>query len=249
MTLSLILLNSMRTSLIVLLILLAPFAMVFADSDTGDAPIVDTTANPTSFSQPFDLPEGSSCTDSGECATGLECKKLAFTGGNYCQKATGTTQPTTNNQSTSGGGSKSQVGEFKEGESCSPARYGQRGGCNTDLICTNSVCSKPVIQNTSNQNGESDESNQPKLLNPLRAGTVEELFMVLLDAVKTILQIFFVIALVWCGWLFIEAQGNEDKLKKARKAFMYTIIGGVIVVGISFILGILNATVSSLKVI
>lgn len=91
--------------------------------------------------------------------------------------------------------------------------------------------------------------NSPKLLNPLRAGTVEELFMVLLDAVKTILQIFFVIALVWCGWLFIEAQGNEDKLKKARKAFMYTIIGGVIVVGISFILGILNATVSSLKVI
>ena len=38
-------------------------------------------------------------------------------------------------------------------------------------------------------------------------------------------------AIVYSGLLFILAQGNDTKLKDAKRIFLYTIIGGVILLG------------------
>lgn len=40
-----------------------------------------------------------------------------------------------------------------------------------------------------------------------------------------------VIFIIWSGFLFVSARGNEEQIKKARTTFFWTIIGTVILLG------------------
>lgn len=69
--------------------------------------------------------------------------------------------------------------------------------------------------------------------NPLKGTTnsIPQLVNNLFDAIIQIGLVFVVMAIIYSGLQFILAQGNEDKLKKARSVFLYTVIGGVILLG------------------
>lgn len=64
------------------------------------------------------------------------------------------------------------------------------------------------------------------LRNPLRnICGFEEFVRLLLQAVIAIGTPIAVLFIVYSGFLFVTAQGSEDKLKKAKDTFFYTIIG------------------------
>lgn len=92
-----------------------------------------------------------------------------------------------------------------------------------------------------------DES--ARLENPL-SGTVGSIP----DLVRTILEIAMMIAIpivalaiIYSGFLFVSAQGNEEKLKKARQTFFYTIIGGALVLGAVVIANAIAGTIDQLR--
>ncbi len=54
------------------------------------------------------------------------------------------------------------------------------------------------------------------------------------------------LAIVYCGFLFVAARGNSEKLGKAKDALLYTCIGAAILLGSWALATMIQATVSGL---
>ena len=77
--------------------------------------------------------------------------------------------------------------------------------------------------------GSCDPATQ--LCNPLAANTFAELVKSLANALVAIAIPFVVIFLIWSGFLFVSARGNEQQITKAKQTFYWTILGAAVVVG------------------
>lgn len=58
---------------------------------------------------------------------------------------------------------------------------------------------------------------------------------------------FLVIFMIYSGFMFVEAQGNEEKLSKAKKNFLYVIIGACLIFGAWLIATVLKGTVDQIE--
>jgi hypothetical protein len=97
--------------------------------------------------------------------------------------------------------------------------------------------------------GEGGETPPIKLENPLGDGTSSILILLtkLLDVVVQVGIPVIAIFIVYSGFLFVKAQGNESKLSEAKQVLLYTVIGAAIVLGATVISGVINATIVGLK--
>jgi len=55
------------------------------------------------------------------------------------------------------------------------------------------------------------------------------------------------LAIIYTGFLFVEAQGSPEKITKAKKALTYTIIGAAILLGAFVIADAIGKTVDEIK--
>lgn len=88
-----------------------------------------------------------------------------------------------------------------------------------------------------------------KLCNPLGTNTsLADLVVILVKdiLVGLIAPIVITLALLWSGFQFITAQGNAEALAKARKNFMWVIIGGAVLLGAYVILELVTNTVDQI---
>ena len=91
----------------------------------------------------------------------------------------------------------------------------------------------------------SDQSG--KLINPIAQNSFTGLIHdLLVGAIKIGLPIV-ALAIIYCGFLFVFARGNTEKLGKAKEALLYTLIGAAILLGSWAIAQIINSTVTSLS--
>lgn len=93
-------------------------------------------------------------------------------------------------------------------------------------------------------------SNYPIAINnPLKGGTnslAGFINLVLQDVVMPIGGLVAVIFIIYSGFLFVTARGNEAKLETAKKAFMYAAIGTAILLGALGISMAIQNTISSI---
>ena len=71
--------------------------------------------------------------------------------------------------------------------------------------------------------------------NPLKAETIGELITTISDFAVTIGLPIAIIFIVYSGFLFVSARGNEKKLETAKEGFRWSIIGAAIIVGAKFL--------------
>ena len=83
--------------------------------------------------------------------------------------------------------------------------------------------------------------------NPLGYSTIEEFLTGILSAVVIIAFPFVVLFLVYAGFLFVSAQGNEEKLSTAKKVFLWTIIGGLLVLGAEILSEAIQGTIEDIS--
>jgi hypothetical protein len=81
--------------------------------------------------------------------------------------------------------------------------------------------------------------------NPLTYTTLSGFLYAILNTVIIFLFPVVVLMIVYTGFLFVQAQGNPEKINKARQALLWTVIGGLIVLGGFAIAQMLEATVAS----
>ncbi len=75
--------------------------------------------------------------------------------------------------------------------------------------------------------------------NPLGDKSIQEI----IDAVTGLLKVIAIgvgmIMIVWSGIMVMTAAGSEEKVTKAKKTLIWTVIGVAIVIAVDFIVGLL----------
>lgn len=83
--------------------------------------------------------------------------------------------------------------------------------------------------------GNGGGSGQPLgLQNPLNhdVNTIDKFVVAILkDIILPIGSVVVVIFIIYAGFLFVTARGNEERLKKAKETLLYVIIGAAILLG------------------
>jgi hypothetical protein len=85
------------------------------------------------------------------------------------------------------------------------------------------------------------------IVNPLKnTETINELIKKILEGVIKIGMPIIVLAIIYCGFLFVSAQGKPESIKKAKDALLYTLIGAAILLGSWAIAQLISDTVLAL---
>ena len=89
------------------------------------------------------------------------------------------------------------------------------------------------------------ETDTIQFENPTIAGSIP-------DFLYAVLRIFVIIAvpiviffIIYAGFMYVTARGNAEQLKTAHTALLYAIVGGLIVVGATVIVGIVTNLVDA----
>lgn len=86
------------------------------------------------------------------------------------------------------------------------------------------------------------------LTNPLNGiDTLPQFLNAILAGVVQIGTIILILALVYTGFLFVAARGNAEEIQGARSALLWTVIGGLILLGASAIGLVIEGTVNGLR--
>ena len=99
----------------------------------------------------------------------------------------------------------------------------------------------------STQTSEVGAGSSVTLVNPLGAGTdLPALITQIMKFVVYIGGVIVIFMLVYVGFLFVTARGNESKITAARQALLWTIVGALILLGAEAISLGIQATVQAL---
>lgn len=133
------------------------------------------------------------------------------------------------------------------GEDCS-----DQAGCIASVCDPNSLkcvaAIQPVGTNPAGNSAPVGTNPSVTLMNPLQGGgNLQSFLLNILSFVIDIGGIFVVLMLVYVGYLFVVAQGNETKISAARSALLWTVIGALILLGSKAIALGIQATVTALS--
>ena len=92
-----------------------------------------------------------------------------------------------------------------------------------------------------------DCTDSGMICNPLpNITSLEGLLQTILEGAIKIGIPIIALAIIYSGFLFVEARGNSEKLGKAKDALIYTLIGAAILLGSWAIAQLISDTVLSL---
>lgn len=84
------------------------------------------------------------------------------------------------------------------------------------------------------------------ICNPIKECDLAALVKDILTGVIKIGIPIIALAIIYCGFLFVSARGNSEKLKKAKDALLYTLIGAAVLLGSWAIAQLISDTVTAL---
>ncbi|MBI4090428.1 MAG: hypothetical protein HY422_00185 [Candidatus Komeilibacteria bacterium] len=84
------------------------------------------------------------------------------------------------------------------------------------------------------------------LKNPLNFSSIPEFIAGALKALALIALPIITLFLVISGFLFITAQGNQDKIKTAKNNFVYVVLGALLILGAWILATLIAGTVNQL---
>jgi hypothetical protein len=90
--------------------------------------------------------------------------------------------------------------------------------------------------------GTQTNQNLPKITNPLNAKSIQEVILLAVDIAIYVGTAFAILAIIFVGFKFVEARGNDTKLKEAKQWFFYIIIGFAILISAKVIVEIVRTT-------
>jgi len=83
--------------------------------------------------------------------------------------------------------------------------------------------------------------------NPLKYGSITELFAAILNVVLVFAIPLVAFFIIYAGFLYVTARGNETTITQAHKALLYAVIGGVLILGANVLITVIQNTVDAIK--
>lgn len=93
------------------------------------------------------------------------------------------------------------------------------------------------------------DPNAGKIVNPLGPNGATDFPSFINTLLTGVLRIgipVVALAIIYCGFLFVSARGNAEKLGKAKEALLYTLIGAAILLGSLALATMIKGTVFAL---
>lgn len=87
-----------------------------------------------------------------------------------------------------------------------------------------------------------------EITNPLAAENITEFLETVLDVITTLSVPVIAIMIIYAGFMFVTAGGDEGQIEDAKKTALYTAIGAAIILGAELIVTVLENTAGSLGV-
>jgi hypothetical protein len=120
----------------------------------------------------------------------------------------------------------------------------------TILACFVFSFSVPVFTYAQTSGGPPKNTgvNSGKLQNPLSAqgvNTIEDLIPKILEIVVQIGVVVCTFFIIFAGFMYVTAAGDETKIKKAHSIFLYSVIGTIVLLGAQIISSVLGNTVKN----
>jgi hypothetical protein len=104
----------------------------------------------------------------------------------------------------------------------------------------------PVISFADGQNTACDPT-KGMICNPItNATSIPGLIETILKGVLAIGTPVVVLAIIYCGFLFVKAQGKPEEITKAKDALLWTIVGAAILLGSWALAQMISSTVLAL---
>jgi hypothetical protein len=96
--------------------------------------------------------------------------------------------------------------------------------------------------------GYTQNESTTRLQNPLgdKIPDIPTLITKIIDIVIQFSYIVVACFLIWSGFKFVTAQGNESKISSAKSTFYWTIVGALIVMGAQTLSAMFKATLENL---
>ncbi len=91
-----------------------------------------------------------------------------------------------------------------------------------------------------------DPNVSSKICNPINASSITELIQIILIGIFKIGMPIIALAIIYCGFLFVSAQGKPEAITKAKSALLYTLIGAAILLGSWALAKLISETVLAL---
>jgi hypothetical protein len=82
------------------------------------------------------------------------------------------------------------------------------------------------------------------ICNPLQSTSIEEFILKIIDVLLVFALPIIVLYIMYAGFLFVTANGNESQLTQAKNALLWSVVGGVIALGAKLILEVIQGTVA-----
>ena len=85
--------------------------------------------------------------------------------------------------------------------------------------------------------------------NPLKddIDTLPELVSIIVGAVVQVGVPVVALGIIYSGFLFVTARGKPEEINKAKDAFLWTVIGAMIVLGAFVVVEVIQGTINQLK--
>ncbi len=104
-----------------------------------------------------------------------------------------------------------------------------------------------------NTNGGVDQTNggitspgsSGKIVNPLKSEDIPDLLLKIIDVLLVFALPIIVLYIMYAGYLFVTSAGNAEKVTDAKNALLWSIVGGVIVLGARVIISVIQGTITA----
>lgn len=84
------------------------------------------------------------------------------------------------------------------------------------------------------------------LSNPLKSESISQFLIAIIDVLLTFAVPIIVFFIIFAGFKFVTARGNEGQITEARTALTWAVVGGVIILASKLIINVIQGTVSAL---
>lgn len=85
-----------------------------------------------------------------------------------------------------------------------------------------------------------------RIKNPINVNSINGLVKTILEGIIKIGIPIVALAIIYSGFLFVTAQGRPEKIKEAKNAFLYTLVGAAILLGSWALAQLISDTVLAL---
>ena len=84
-----------------------------------------------------------------------------------------------------------------------------------------------------------------KITNPLQSQDIPEFLLKIIDVLLVFALPLIILYIMYAGYLFVTAAGNAEKVTGAKNALLWSVVGGVIVLGARLIISVIQGTITA----